>query len=122
MFITSILLITYGINAKETNPSSGVERVVGLVMLSESKISSKWMEKFTPVKNISPEKKAISTCCFGCPEPIAIERKPIHICLPLDYATIIVTKTKGKFSIENKGEINHLYVPENSNNLWFNAI
>ena len=122
IFVASILLITSGVSAKEASRSSGVQKFEGLVMLSESVLSSEWMEKFTVIKSDSPKNISISTCCFGCPKPIVIESQPSHICLPLDNVIRIVTKTKRKFSIENKDEIRYLYVPENSNNIWFNAI
>jgi hypothetical protein len=122
VFVASILLIACGVSAKETRGSGVAEEFAGIVSSSESVLSSKWMERFTVIKNDSTEENTISTCCFGCPKPTMIERKINHIFLPLDYVTKIVTKTKRKFSIVSKDGINYLYVPENSNNTWFNEI
>lgn len=122
IFIASILLIASRVSAMETRSSGVVEEFAGMVTSSESELLSKWMEKFTAIKNDSSEENTISTYCFGCPKPTVIERKTNYAFLPLDYVTRIVTKTKRKFSIENKGEISYLYVPENSNNIWFNEI
>ena len=92
IFITLIQLAISGVSAKEASNFEGMGEFKGFNKLSDWILSSKLMGKFTPGKNNS----ALSSCCFGCPEPLDVVLLPNYFYLPSDRETRLVTKTKKK--------------------------